>query len=47
MCAYILYTDDTGICFINAPKGTRVSVGAPKGYKKMFDRNKAWVNKTG
>jgi ribosomal protein S27AE len=38
-------TEDTGICYINASKGTKASVGAPKGYKKIFDRNIVWLTK--
>lgn len=37
--------EDTGICYIDAPTGTNVSVGAPKDYRKMFDGSKVWLKK--
>lgn len=37
---------DTGVCNINAPKGTKVFVGAPKGWDKIFDSNRVWLRKT-
>ena len=36
-------SEETGICFINAPKNSKVSMRASNQYKKMFDRNKAWL----
>ena len=34
---------ETGICFTNAPKNSKVSMRAPNHYKKLFDRNKGWL----
>ncbi len=35
----------TGICEVNALKGTKIDIGAKKGYKKMFDGRRAWLEK--
>lgn len=34
---------ETGICYINARKNSKVSMRAPNQCKKKFDRNKAWL----